>query len=97
MALSTKATGMLAELLNPIGWVSQVCLSISVWPMAFQAFKYKAIYLNIWGLSLWTAGEITGLVYVGLLGEYPLIFNYGCNTIMLLVLWRYRKDPKNDA
>jgi len=44
-------------------------------------------------LMLWSMGEITGFVYVTMLGEYPLMFNYITNIVMLAVLWHFRRDP----
>lgn len=70
-----------------MGWISAICLALCAVPLAWEAYEEREIDVNRGFLILWTVGEAAGLIYVW--GDAPLMFNYGVNCLLLLIVWRY--------
>ena len=76
-------------MIEALAWVGGVFLAICGVPLAVQTYRDgHANEINHVFLWLWLLGEIFVLIYVISLLDYPLIFNYGANTIILLyIVW----------
>lgn len=73
-----------------IGYIGNISLALCGVPLAYRAFKDKAIDISFWFLVLWTVGEIFTLLYVLTLKDFPLALNYSVNLLCLSIVWRYR-------
>lgn len=78
-----------------IGWVGGILLSVCAIPQAFICFLTKSGRgINIPFLMMWFLGEIATLVYVLHTSKSaPLILNYLVNLLALSVILYYRLNP----
>ena len=80
-------------MINLIGWLGGIFLSICALPQVIKTYRTKKIQDLSWGfLLLWFSGEILTLVYI-ISGDWsvkiyhpPLYLNYGLNIALLFYL-----------
>lgn len=82
-----------------IGWIGSILLAFCAAPQALKAYvDGEAKGLSLITLIMWTTGEVCTLI--ALLYEsqlkYYLIFNYGCNILLLSGIWKYKLFPRNE-
>lgn len=82
-----------------IGWIGSVIFTISSLTQLINNIKTGNSNGLTWSfLLLWLLGEILTLIYVVLLVNYPLIFTYTCDILILLVIIYYKLFPRlNDS
>jgi len=80
-------------MLDLVGWVGGVALSICALPQVIKTYRTKKIEDLSWGfILLWFGGEILTLAYIigidvrASLLHFPLYLNYGLNIILLFYL-----------
>lgn len=74
-----------------VGWLSGACFAICALPQALESFKTKqASGVNSLFLWLWYLGEIFGIFYVLPRFDVPLLTNYFCNSLLILVIMYYK-------
>lgn len=74
-----------------IGWAGSVLFAFCGLPQAIQCFKTgHSRGLNWAFLLAWFFGEILTIVYVLPKMDVPLLFNYGFNLLILIVILRYK-------
>jgi uncharacterized protein with PQ loop repeat len=80
-----------------VAWVGSVMLAVCAAPQAFKTYHEKhAESLSIWFLGLCGGGEILLLIYTVFLRDWALVFNYGVNLVLILIIARYKFWPKYD-
>jgi len=80
-----------------IGWFSAFFLGICGLPQAWHSYKVgKADDVSLAFLLTWISGEILGTIYVLCFDKipYPLLVNYLLNTIIIVVVLRYKLWPR---
>lgn len=78
-----------------IGWISAISFAICAIPQALQSFREgHSNGVNTLFLLFWMLGEVAGMVYVVMLGSYPLIFNYLFNGVFLGVIIYFKLFPR---
>lgn len=80
----------MSKLLNAIGWIGGICLAICSVPELYDSMQKGYNASSSWFLGLWITGEICLLIYVAPKKEYPLIFNYLFNIILISGLIYYK-------
>jgi uncharacterized protein with PQ loop repeat len=79
-----------------IGYTASVLFSICALPLVYEAIKQKRSNINTLFLFIWLLAELLMTVYVlfkhGL--DIPLLLNYSCNIICLLIISKYKFFPK---
>ncbi len=75
-----------------IGWIGSLLFAFSAVPQAWQSYRQgHSRGISNGFLALWTVGEVLTLLYVLIkVGSAPLIVNYICNFICLLVIVKYK-------
>jgi len=74
-----------------IGWIGSVLFAFCGLPQAVECFKKGHSRGLNWGFLLcWFFGEVLTIVYVLPKMDIPLLFNYGFNLIILLIILRYK-------
>lgn len=87
----------LIMLLETIGWLGSVCMALRCVPQVMRSFrKGNSKGLSYGLILLWLFGGIFTLIYVVPTGSLPLIFNYSCNIILILILLWYKVFPNKD-
>ena len=79
-----------------VGWSGALCLAICCAPQSWQSWKEKhSDGINIWLLWLWGVGEVLTLIYVAEkpIPDWPLIFNYMTNIVLLGIIGWYKRYP----
>ena len=90
-------------MLELIGWIGGILLAICAAPQAVKTYKEKdASGLSWWMLFFWGAGEVLTLAYIIATNinsgswQFPLIFNYGLNIILMsYLIWAKYYYGKN--
>lgn len=78
-----------------IGWTGSILFAICGIPQAYESFRRGNAYGLTWAfLLMWFFGEVLTLIYVIPKLDYPLLFNYSCNLICLLIILRYKIKPR---
>lgn len=86
---------MIILIIDNIGWLGALMLSICGLPQAIHSYKHKNSDGITWAmLHLWFWGEIGQLIYVIYYLKYPIIFNCSLNIIIILVMIYYKAYPK---
>ena len=79
-----------------IGWTGSILFAICGIPQALDSFKRGNSEGLTWAfLLMWFWGEGLTLIYIIPKLDYPLLFNYSCNLICLLIILRYKIKPRN--
>ena len=74
-----------------IGWIGSVLFAFCGLPQAVACYRAGHSRGLAWGFLLaWFFGEILTIVYVFPKQDIPLLFNYGFNFLILLVIMRYK-------
>lgn len=77
-----------------IGWFGAILLAFCAIPQAIQSWHDKhSNGLNWIFIASWFIGEICTLIYVLPKADFPLIFNYAMNIILLGVIIYYKIWP----
>ena len=79
------------------GWLSAFFLGICGLPQAWHSYKIgKADDISLVFLVTWILGEIFGAIYVLFFDKIPLplLVNYILNTIIIVVVLRYKLWPR---
>jgi len=80
-----------------IAWVGSILLAVCAVPQAIKSFREKnADSLSAWFLGFWGVGELLLLVYVIDLRDWALTFNYAANSLLIVIIARYKFWPKYD-
>ncbi|MFC1549432.1 SemiSWEET family sugar transporter [Nitrospirota bacterium] len=80
------------------GWLGGMLLAACGLPQAIKSCRQKHSHgLSIWFLLMWLGGEVLVLAYVLPKWHWPLIFNYGANIILVIVILYYKLWPKGLA
>jgi hypothetical protein len=69
-----------------IGTLSSILLMLCSIPAVLDTMRRGYCRMNIWFVTIWMIGEILGLVYVSTLANWPLILNYGWNSLATFYL-----------
>lgn len=81
-------------MLEMIGWLGSIFLALCAVPQLIKSYNEGHADGLSWGLlSLWLIGEALTLVYVFPKADWPLIFNYGVNIALLLVIMKIKLGP----
>lgn len=77
-----------------IGYIGSILLAFCAIPQAVSSYKNKSSEGITWGLLLmWLAGEILTLIYVIPKMDWPLLFNYTTNIILISIIVYYKIKP----
>lgn len=76
--------------LNFIGWVGGILLGMCALPELIHTIQKGTNDSSWMFLGMWLGGELCLLVYVVPKKEYPLIFNYLFNVILISGLVYYK-------
>lgn len=79
----------MSRVLEAIGWIGSVCLATCSIPELYDSIQKGHNSSSPWFLYLWLVGEVFLLIYVVPKREYPLIFNYLFNIILISGLVYY--------
>lgn len=83
-------------MIKVIGWIGAIAFSLCGLPQAYDSYKEgNSDRLNVYYLTLCSIGEIGTLF--ALISEshlWYMLFNYGANLIFLLVMWKYKIQPR---
>ena len=79
-----------------IGWMGSVLFSLCAYPQAIKSYKDgHSDGLSWYFLLMWFIGEILTLIYVSCTSaSLPLLANYLMNLLILLVIIKYKIQPK---
>lgn len=83
-------------MIDALGWIGAVCFAVCGLPQLFQTWRTKNVKgISGWFLVLWFVGEVSTGIFVSTRTPEPaLLFNYGFNFLVLVVLiclfWRYQ-------
>jgi uncharacterized protein with PQ loop repeat len=91
-----------------IGWTGGILLSICAIPQAVKVYKEKTAAGLSWGMVyFWFFGEVLTAFYIlhtnieTNVYQWPLLFNYGVNIILVsYLIWakhRYKEKPPNSS
>ena len=85
-------------MIETIGWIGSILFAVCGVPQAWKSFKQKhSNGLSDGMLWAWFLGEILTMIYVYVEKfSWPLLFNYGCNFLCLLVIMYYRYWPDQE-
>jgi uncharacterized protein with PQ loop repeat len=94
------------NMIELIGWIGGIFLSICTIPQAIKVYKEKTAKGLSWGMIyLWLFGEVLTVAYIlhGNISsgvyQIPLLFNYFVNIILVsYLIWakhHYDETPKN--
>ena len=78
------------------GWIGSILLGLCGVPQAYRSFKEgHSDGLSTTSILMWTFGElfVTYAVFTDTHSPY-LLFNYGLNIFLLLVMCRYKFFPR---
>ena len=74
-----------------IGWTGSILLAICGLPLGIDAYKNKnADHVPTMFLHMWYSGEILALIYVIYQQDWPLVFNYLINALILTFVYYYK-------
>lgn len=76
-----------------IGWIGSMLFAFCALPQCIMVCKQKHARGMSWGfLSMWAIGEVLCFLYVLAqdVKQWPLLFNYVVNFIMLMVIFYYK-------
>lgn len=83
-------------MLDFIGWFGSILLAICGVPLALQSIKDGHSHgINWYFLLIWLLGEILVLIYVLPKFDWPLIFNYAGNIVLISIVCWYKLYPRN--
>lgn len=78
-----------------LGYISSFLLIACGIPELIKGIKNGEVGASKGLIYTWFAGEVFGLIYVTYIGDYPLLLNYGLNTIITGALsWIKYKENK---
>ena len=81
-----------------IGWIGSICFAVCGIPQALQCYKTGHSRGLSWGfLMLWFIGELFTIAYVLPKMDIPLLFNYGFNLAVLLIILRFKLWERKNA
>lgn len=82
-------------MIDYIGWMGAIMLSICGLPQAYKSYKQKHSHgISYLFLHLWLWGEVGQLIYVMYNLQYPIIFNCALNIILISVIIYHKYFPK---
>jgi hypothetical protein len=74
--------------MNLLAWIGSICFATCAIPQIIFAIKNRTAAGLSWGLLiLWSGGEICYVIFTSYNHMWPLLLNYGFNSISLTVLW----------
>lgn len=82
--------------IETIGWIGGILFAICGIPQAWHSWKHKHSDGLTWAfLTTWAGGEILTLAYVAHKDDVvPLLVNYICNLICLLIILWFKAFPR---
>lgn len=81
--------------METLGWIGSIMFAACGIPQAWQCWRVGHAQGLAWGfLLLWLGGEILTLVYILPKLDWPLIFNYGVNLALLLIILGFKINPR---
>jgi uncharacterized protein with PQ loop repeat len=85
--------------METVAWIGSIALALCALPQTILCVKQKHARGLSWGfIGIWFTGEVCMLSYVFSLWNWPLIFNYGANAVMLAIILTYKvKDERAKA
>lgn len=79
------------------GWVYSLAFALSALPQCLKSREDGHAHGVANGtVILWILGEVGGLIYGIGLGEWPIIFNCGLNTIFVGIICYYKYFPRKE-
>ena len=79
-----------------IGWLGGILFAACGIPQVIQCWRQGHSNGLDWTfLLLWLSGEVLTIIYVIPKLDYPLLFNYTCNLMCLLVIIKYKSLPRS--
>lgn len=83
--------------METIGYIGSIMLACCGLPQAYHSIKTgKSEGLSLGFLLLWSLGEIFTLIYIIPKADIPLLLNYSCNILFLVIIWKYYFFPRKD-
>lgn len=79
--------------MSVFGAIGAFLLAICAIPLAYSSIKNGKSEINSGFLYLWTAGEISSLIYLLSINEQILIWNYVANLMLLAPVIFYKWRP----
>lgn len=76
--------------MNIIGWIGGILLGLCALPEAIHTVEKGQNDSSWLFLLMWILGEICLLIYVAPKKEWPLIFNYIFNILLISILIYYK-------
>ena len=84
--------------LELFGWVGSILFAICALPQAIESYKQGHSKGLTWGLLLcWFFGELFTIIYVLPKMDVPLLFNYSCNMVFLLIILYFKVFPRHSG
>ena len=76
---------------DDLGWLSAIFLTLCSVPQLWKTIKDGHCKgLSAWFVGLWVIGEWFGLIYLLPTNQYPLIFNYFMNAVVVSIIMVYK-------
>ena len=83
--------------METIGYIGGVLLGICAIPEVIRTYNDKRCHLGWPFLLLWFLGEVFMEIYAIDLWDYPLMFNYTFNLVVVGILLYYKLKTKWDS
>lgn len=77
-----------------IAWIGSTLLAFCAIPEAYYSIKKGSNNNSYAFLLMWLFGEIFTLAYVISKKDFPLMLNYFCNLIFIIIILRYKIWPR---
>ncbi len=78
-----------------IGWAGSILFAACGIPQAYESYNKGNSNGLTWAfLLMWLGGEVLTLIYIIPKLDWPLLFNYSCNLLCLLLILRYKIKPR---
>lgn len=81
-------------MIESFGFIGSILLAICAIPEVVRTIKDNKCHLGWNFLLLWFFGEVFLFIYVVDLIDYALIFNYGFNILLLIIMLIYKVKNK---
>ena len=82
------------NIMETIGYIGGVLLAICSVPEVYRTIKDSKCYLGWNFLLLWFFGELFMIFYAFHLWDFPLLFNYGFNLLLVGIMLVYKVKNK---
>ncbi len=84
-------------MMEVIGWIGGIFLSLCAVPEMLRAIKHKQCYIGHGMLFLWGVGEVCLFIYEFKTMAYARMINYLFNIICISILYYYKLRKQKPA